>query len=87
MDWPPDTFFSRRTVTSFSTILTDGEMFATDLRMRLDDAQLLVTVPPIVEADGAVTTTDRESLSEADLEARLPLLQPIALSPGPRERA
>jgi uncharacterized membrane protein YbhN (UPF0104 family) len=60
-------------------ILTDGEMFATDLRMRLDDAQLLVTTALLVGAERAVLSA-RKWLSEADLAASLPLLQPIALS-------
>ena len=64
-------------------ILTDGEMFATDLRMRLDDAQLLVTIALLVGAERAVTTA-RRWLSEPDLAASLPLLQPIALSRSAR---
>jgi uncharacterized membrane protein YbhN (UPF0104 family) len=60
-------------------ILTDGELFASDTRIRLDRAQLLVTTALLVGAERAVKAA-RECLSEDELAASLPLLQPIALS-------
>ena len=64
-------------------ILTDGEMFASDLRMRLDDAQLLVTIALIIGAERTVTAA-RRWLTEAELATTLPLLQPIAMSRATR---
>jgi uncharacterized membrane protein YbhN (UPF0104 family) len=60
-------------------ILTDGEVFAGDLRLRLDDAQLLVTTALLIGAERAVKAA-RRWLTEDELVATLPLLQPVALS-------
>ena len=51
-------------------ILTDGEMFATDLRMRLDDAQLLVTVALLVGA--GTRGHDRPPMAERSRPGREP---------------
>ena len=64
-------------------ILTDGDVFATDTRILLDRAQLLVTTALMAGAARAVRVA-RSWLSEQDLAACLPLLQPIALSRATR---
>jgi uncharacterized membrane protein YbhN (UPF0104 family) len=60
-------------------ILYDGEVFATEVRIRLDRAQLLVTTATLIGAERAVEVA-RAALTEQELTACLPLLQPIALS-------
>jgi uncharacterized membrane protein YbhN (UPF0104 family) len=60
-------------------ILTDGDVFATDTRIRLDRAQVLVTTALLAGAERAVSVA-RSLLTEQELAACLPLLQPIALS-------
>src|SRR3954451_20315316 len=60
-------------------ILTDGDIFAADTRILLDRAQLLVTTALLAGAERAVAVA-RSALTEEDLAACLPLLQPIALS-------
>jgi glycosyltransferase 2 family protein len=64
-------------------ILTDGDVFAGDTRIRLDRAQLLVTTALLTDAERAVAAA-RSSLREHELAACLPLLQPIALSRSTR---
>jgi len=60
-------------------IPTDGFPFATDLRISLDRVQLLITTAQLVGADRAVHIA-RRVLSDDQLAATLPVLQPIALS-------
>lgn len=64
-------------------ILTDGEVFAADLRILLDRAQLLVTTALLVGAERAARVA-RSLLTEQELSACLPLLQTIALSRATR---
>lgn len=64
-------------------ILTDGDVFATDTRISLDRAQLLVTTALLAGAERTVGVA-RSLLSEPELAACLPLLQPIALSGATR---
>jgi uncharacterized membrane protein YbhN (UPF0104 family) len=64
-------------------ILTDGEAFASDLRIRLDRAQVLATTAQLVGAERAVKVA-RTMITDEDLAASLPLLQPIALPPATR---
>jgi glycosyltransferase 2 family protein len=64
-------------------ILTDGDVFAAETRILLDRAQLLVTTTLLADAERAVSVA-RSSLSEQELAACLPLLQPIALSRATR---
>ena len=64
-------------------ILTDGDVFAADTRILLDRAQLLVTTALLAGAERAVGVA-RSLLSEQELAACLPLLQPIALSRATR---
>jgi uncharacterized membrane protein YbhN (UPF0104 family) len=59
----------------------EGAAFATDLRITLDRAQLLMTTAELGGADRAVQAA-RRRLSDDDLAAVLPILQPIVL---PRE--
>jgi uncharacterized protein (TIRG00374 family) len=59
----------------------DGSAFASDLRISLDRAQLLITTAQLVGADQAVRSA-REVLGDTELAAVLTVLQPIAL---PRE--
>jgi glycosyltransferase 2 family protein len=60
-------------------IPTDGYPFATDLRISLDRAQLLVTTAQLVGADRAVHSA-RLVLSDDQLASTLPVLQPIAIA-------
>ena len=60
-------------------ILRDGEAFASELRIRLDRAQVLVTTAQLVGATRAVQVA-RAYNSDEDLAVSLPLLQPVALS-------
>ena len=60
-------------------ILTAGTPFASALRISLDRAQVLMTTAQLVGAERAVRVA-RAELSEAELAATLPLLQPVALS-------
>lgn len=64
-------------------ILADGEAFASDLRIRLDRAQVLATTAQLVGAERAVKVA-RAMIADEDLAASLPLLQPIALPPETR---
>lgn len=59
--------------------LTGGATFASDLRLAVDRAQLLVTTAQLVGADRAVEIAGT-MLADDELAATLPLLQPIALS-------
>ena len=59
--------------------LTGGATFASDLRLAVDRAQVLVTTAQLAGAERAVDVA-ASLLSEAELAATLPLLQPIALS-------
>ena len=65
-------------------IATDGTAFATELRISLDRAQLLATCAQLAGAERAVRSA-RTVLSEDELAATLPLLQPIALTREARE--
>ncbi len=60
-----------------------GEIAAADLALRLDTAQLLVTVALIVGPERAVETA-RETLGDAPVLRALPLLQGVALSGSTR---
>ena len=60
-------------------ILSEGSVFATDLRISVDRAQLLVTTAALVGADRAVRSA-RGVLTDDELAATLPVLQPIALT-------
>ncbi len=60
-------------------IPTDGAVFATDLRISLDRAQLLTSCAQLVGAERAVRSA-RTVLSEDELAAILPVLQPVVLS-------
>ena len=60
-------------------ILEDGSLFATDLRIALDRAQLLATSAQLV-GPGAAVRIARRHVGESDLVAALSVLQPIALS-------
>jgi len=63
--------------------LTQGEIAAPRLRMRLDRAELLVATVLLVGLDRAISAAERE-IGDQDL-ANLPaLLQPIALNPSIR---
>lgn len=63
--------------------LTQGEIAAPRLRMRLDRAELLLATAILVGVDRAITAAERE-IGDQDL-ANLPaLLQPIALNPAIR---
>ncbi len=64
-------------------ILTDGDVFAADTPILLDRAQLLVTTALLAGAERAVSVA-RSALSEQELAACLPMLQPIALSRATR---
>ena len=57
----------------------DGAAFASDLRISLDRAQLLITTAQLVGADEAVHVA-RSVLSDDELAATLPLLQRVVLS-------
>jgi uncharacterized membrane protein YbhN (UPF0104 family) len=60
-------------------ILSDGEVFATDVRILLDRSQLLVTTAVLIGPERAAEVA-RSVINERELGACLPLLQPIALS-------
>jgi uncharacterized membrane protein YbhN (UPF0104 family) len=60
-------------------ILSEGSVFATDLRINIDRVQLLVTTAALVGAERAVRSA-RTVLSQDELASTLPILQPIALS-------
>jgi len=63
--------------------LTQGEIAAPRLRMRLDRAELLVATALLVGADRAITAAEAE-IGDQDL-ANLPaLMQPVALNPALR---
>jgi uncharacterized membrane protein YbhN (UPF0104 family) len=62
-----------------------GAVFANDLRVSLDRAQLLITSAQLAGAERAVHIAHR-SLTDDELAAVLPVLQPIAL-PGATRRA
>jgi uncharacterized membrane protein YbhN (UPF0104 family) len=64
-------------------ILTDGDVFAADTRILLDRAQVLITTALLAGAERAVGVA-RSLLSEQELAACLPLLQPVALSRATR---
>lgn len=59
--------------------LTGGATFASDLRIAADRAQVMVTTAQLVGAERAVDVA-ATVLSDDELVATLPLLQPIALS-------
>ena len=64
--------------------LTQGEIAAPRLRMRLDRAELLLATALLVGVDRAITAAERE-IGDQDL-ANLPaLMQPIALNPAMRD--
>jgi uncharacterized membrane protein YbhN (UPF0104 family) len=65
-------------------IPVDGAVFASDLRVSLDRAQLLITTAQLAGAERAVGSA-RRSLTDDQLAAVLPVLQPIAL-PGETRR-
>jgi uncharacterized protein (TIRG00374 family) len=60
-------------------ILEDGSAFASDLRINLDRAQLLVATAQLVGAQTAVRVA-RQVVGPDGLAASVPVLQPIALS-------
>ena len=62
-------------------IPVDGSVFASDLRVSLDRAQLLITTAQLTDAQRAVRSA-RRCITDDELTAVLPVLQPIAL---PRE--
>ncbi|MGI8666575.1 MAG: lysylphosphatidylglycerol synthase transmembrane domain-containing protein [Jatrophihabitans sp.] len=62
----------------------DGTMFATDLRISLDRVQLLITTAQLAGADSAVRSA-RRVLTEDELAATVPVLQPIALTRDTRD--
>ncbi|HJQ00800.1 MAG TPA: lysylphosphatidylglycerol synthase transmembrane domain-containing protein [Jatrophihabitans sp.] len=62
----------------------DGTAFATDLRITLDRVQLLVSTAELAGVDRAVSSA-RRVLTDAQLSAIVPVLQPIALSRQARE--
>lgn len=64
-------------------ILTDGDVFAADTRILLDRAQLLVTTALLAGPQRAVGVA-RSVLTEQELAACLPLLQPIVLTRATR---
>ncbi len=63
--------------------LAQGEVAASDLQLRLDSAELLVTLALTVGPDRAVHSA-LDMVGEAEVAATLPLLQPIPLSPETR---
>jgi uncharacterized membrane protein YbhN (UPF0104 family)/tRNA A-37 threonylcarbamoyl transferase component Bud32 len=63
----------------------DGAMFASDLRVSLDRAQLLITTAQLTGAERAVRSA-RSNMTDEELAAVQPVLQPIAL-PGATRRA
>jgi uncharacterized membrane protein YbhN (UPF0104 family) len=64
-------------------ILTDGEAFASELRIGLDRAEVLIATAQLVGAERAVEVA-RTILTADELAATLPLLQPVAFSRATR---
>lgn len=62
----------------------DGTVFATDLRISLDRVQLLISIAALAGVEQAVRSA-RRALSDAELAATVPVLQPIALTRESRE--
>jgi len=62
---------------------TNGAMFAGDLRVSLDRVQLLITTAQLAGAERAVRSA-RRNLTDDELAAVLPVLQPIALPSATR---
>ncbi|MEO9237969.1 MAG: lysylphosphatidylglycerol synthase transmembrane domain-containing protein [Jatrophihabitantaceae bacterium] len=62
----------------------DGTSFATDLRISLDRVQLLISTATLAGVEAAVASA-RRVLTEAELAATIPVLQPIALTRQTRE--
>jgi uncharacterized membrane protein YbhN (UPF0104 family) len=62
----------------------NGTMFASDLRVSLDRVQLLITTAQLADPVRAVASA-RRNLSDAELAAVLPVLQPIALPAATRQ--
>lgn len=62
----------------------DGTAFATDLRINLDRVELLISTVELVGVQRAVRSA-RSVLSDQELAATVPLLQPIALSRQTRQ--
>jgi uncharacterized membrane protein YbhN (UPF0104 family)/tRNA A-37 threonylcarbamoyl transferase component Bud32 len=62
----------------------DGTAFATDLRISLDRVQLLISTAELAGVERAVSSA-RRVLTDAELSAVVPVLQPIALSRQARE--
>ncbi len=62
----------------------DGTVFATDLRVSLDRVQLLISTAQLAGTEAAVASA-RRMLTEDQLAAIVPLLQPIALTRETRE--
>jgi uncharacterized membrane protein YbhN (UPF0104 family) len=62
----------------------DGTAFATDLRISLDRVQLLISTAELAGVDRAVQSA-RRVLTDAELSAIVPVLQPIALTRQARE--
>jgi uncharacterized membrane protein YbhN (UPF0104 family) len=60
-------------------ILTDGEAFASELKIRLDRAEVLITAAQLAGAERAVAVA-RTIFTADELAATLPLLQPVAFS-------
>jgi glycosyltransferase 2 family protein len=60
-------------------IPTDGAVFASDLRISLSRAQLLITSAQMVGAVRSIETA-RTILGDEELAATVPLLQPVALT-------
>ena len=67
-------------------IIGEGSVFATDLRISVDRVQLLVTTAALVGAVRAVRSA-RTALSDDELAATMPVLQPIALTRDARDLA
>jgi uncharacterized membrane protein YbhN (UPF0104 family) len=64
-------------------IPVNGALFASDLRVTLDRAQLLLTTAQLAGAERAVSSA-RRNISDDELAAVLPVLQPIALPAATR---
>jgi glycosyltransferase 2 family protein len=62
----------------------DGTAFATDLRINLDRVELLISTVQLVGVQRAVRSA-RSVLSDDELAAAVPMLQPIALSRQTRQ--
>jgi uncharacterized membrane protein YbhN (UPF0104 family) len=65
-------------------IPVEGAMFAGDLRVSLDRAQLLIATAQLAGAERAVRSA-RRCMSDDELAAVLPVLQPIALPAATRQ--